>query len=135
MSFLPLLTAVSVISSPTDSQLFIINEQISFTFTCTATGFPSPTLSFQRGSDPLNRTEGEGNIGDTIADRVKVGIKVVSAMLDDTVTQNLTLFAARDEDTGSFSCTSSTNIPGNGMQTDMVSFNLTVLGEECEPQH
>ncbi len=115
------------------------NEQTSFIFTCTATGFPAPTLSFQRGSDPLTRTEGEDGIGDTIADRVQVGIEVVSAMLDAdglyTVTRNITLFAARDQDTGNFSCTASTNIPGNGMQTDMVSFDLTVLGEECEPQH
>ncbi len=139
MSFLPLLTAAPVISSPTDSQLFTTNEQTNFIFTCTATGFPAPTLFFQRGSDPLTRTEGEGNIGDTIADRVQVGMEVRSAMLDVdglcTVTRNLTLFAARDQDTGSFSCTAFTNIPGNGMQTDMVSFDLTVLGEECEPQH
>ncbi len=139
MSFLPLLTAAPVISSPTDSQLFTTNEQTSFTFTCTATGFPAPTLSFQRDSDPLNRTDGADGIGDTIANRVQVGMEVRSAMVDGdglyTVTRNLTLFAARDEDTGSFSCTASTNIPGNGMQTDMVSFDLTVLGEECEPQH
>ena len=119
-----------------DSQQFVTNEQSNFTFTCIATGFPAPSLSFQHGSDPLTRTEGAEGIGDTITERVQVGVEMVSAMVDAnglyTVTQTLTLFAARDQDTGSFSCTASTTIPGNGVQTDMVSFSLTVLGEHCE---
>ena len=128
------LTASPDISMPTDSQQFTTNEQTNITFTCRASGFPAPSLSFQRGSDPLTRTDGESGIGDTTADRVQVGEEVVSPMVDAdgvyTVTRTLTLFAAQDQDTGSFSCSASTTIPGIGVETDMVSFDLTVLGEE-----
>ena len=128
------LTASPAISMPNDSQLFTTNEQTNITFTCRASGFPAPSLSFQRGSDNLTRTEEESGIGDTIATRVQVGGEMISAMVDTeglyTVTRTLTLFAARDQDRGSFSCSASTNIPGSGVGTDLVSFNLTVLGEE-----
>ena len=118
---------------PNDSQQFVTDEQSDITISCLALGSPPPSLSFQHGSINLTRTEGASGIGNTIAERVQVGEEQVSSTVDAdglfTVSRTLTLFAARDEDSGDFSCTASTIIPENGVQTDMVFFSLTVQGE------
>ena len=97
-----------------------------------ATGFPAPSLSFLYEGQLLNRTDGEVGIGISLAERVQVGSEVVTMVNDDglyVVVRTLTLFNPIDEDTGNFTCTASTDIPGIGIRSDSVTFELTVLSE------
>ena len=126
---------------PAAFQQFSANEQTSITFTCTASGFPAPSLSFLREGVPLNNTKevGLGSIGLPLANRVQAGMEeeeeeeeeeiVLSMEGLSVVTRNLTLFYAEDEDTGNFSCIASVNIPGVGLVSDSVTFHLTVLSK------
>ena len=122
---LPLLpfTAVPNISMPTASQQFQTNEMTNITITCTVSGFPAPSISFQRGIEDLTNTASVGSVGQTLAERVQVGMEETMLNVDGlyVVTRDLTLFHADDGDTGEFTCTASA-----GDRSDKVAFELTV---------
>ena len=121
--------AAPSISSPTEAQRFQTNEQTNIAFTCMASGLPAPSLSFQYEGDVLNCTDGVMGIGEMLVDRVQVGTEM---MVLNGVTRILTLFNAVDGDTGNFTCSASANIPDIGTRTDIVTFELTVLGMYVE---
>ena len=128
------LAASPTISMPTDAQQFTADEMTDVNFTCTASGSPAPSLSFQREGLELNNTEQSqvGAPGDPLPQRVLLGEEVESGLNGDglfVVSRTLTLADAEDGDTGSFTCTASTIIPGLGERSDTVSFNLTILSE------
>ena len=120
-------------TSPMDFDLFITNEQTDINFTCTASGSPAPSISFMYEGMPLNRTDGRPmSEGGALMDRVVVGSEVASLNSVTglyTVSQSLTLFDAVDEDSGNFICSANADIPGTGMRSDSVIFNLTVYGK------
>ena len=97
-----------------------------------ATGFPAPSLSILYEGQLLNRTDGEVGIGRPLAERVQVRSEEVVMVDNDglsVVVRALILFNPVDADTGNFTCIASTDIPGIGMRSDSVTFELTVLGK------
>ena len=101
----------------TDSQEFTVHEQMNITITCSASGFPAPTLSF-RGTEMI-----------TNSGRVQIveGKAVTGTGGLSTATLSFILSNAEDADSGEFSCAASTDIPGIGSLADTVDFNITVL--------
>ena len=123
-SSLPPFTALPNISMPTASQQFQTNEMANITIACTVSGFPAPSISFQRGIQDLTNTVSVGSVGQTLAERVLVGMEetVLNAEGLYVVTRDFTLFHAEDGDTGEFTCTAS-----GFVATDKINFDLTVL--------
>ena len=118
------------ISFPMDSQQFTVNEQTDITFTCTASGSPSPTISFIYEDQALTRINGRPmSPGEPLVDRVMLGSAAVTRNTMTglyEVTRNLTLFNAVQEDSVNLSCSASADIPGTGLLFDNVSFSLLV---------
>ena len=77
----------------------------------------------------LTNTASVGSVGQTLAERVLVGMEETMLNVEGlyVVTRDLTLFHAEDGDTGEFTCTASANISGSGDGLDSVNFDLTVL--------
>ena len=122
-----------MISTPTDSQQFTVNEQTDITFMCTASGSPAPTISFMYEEMPLNRTDGRPmSLGEPVVDRVMLwnessSLNVTTGLY--VVTRTLTLFDSVEGDTGNFMCSASADIPGTGVRSANVSFSLLVYRE------
>ena len=113
-------TAAPMISAPLDSQEFTVPEQMNITITCSASGFPAPTLSFFRGTEMIANS---GRIQREEEKDAATGTGGLS-----TASLVFTLSNAEDADSGEFSCVASTDIPGIGSLADTVDFNITVLG-------
>ena len=72
------------------------------------------------------------SLGGALVGRVMVGSEMASLSSVTglyTVSQSLTLFDAVDEDSGNYICSANADIPGTGMRSDSVIFNLTVYGK------
>ena len=121
-----------MIISPMESEQFIANEQTDITFTCIASGFPAPSISFIYDGQTLNHTVNKSAlVGVALEDRVMLGKEEVSLNVSTglyEVTRTLTLFNAADDDSGSFLCSASANISGSGEILTNVSFSLLVYG-------
>ena len=121
------------ISFPMDSQQFTANELTDITFTCIATGSPSPSISFIYESQALTRIDGRPmSPGELLVNRVMLGSEA-SSLNHSTglyvVTRSLTLFNSAEGDTGNFMCSASANISGSGVRSANVSFSLLVYRE------
>ena len=114
------ITAAPVISVPTDSQEFIIHEQMNITITCSASGFPAPTLSFFRGTEVINK-RGRIQLVEGKAPPAIGGLFIASL--------SFTLSDAEDANSGEISCVASADIPGIGLLADTTNINITVLGK------
>ena len=112
--------AAPMISAPSDSEEFTVHEQMNITITCSASGFPAPTLSFFRGTEMITNT---GRI------QLVEGKEVAGTVSLTQVSLSFTLSNAEDADSGEFSCVASTDIPAIGSLADTVNFNITVLGK------
>ena len=112
--------AAPLIYVPTDSQEFTVHEQMNIIITCSASGFPAPTLSFFRGTEMITNS---GRI-QLVGEKISVGTGGLS-----TVSVSSTLSNAEDADSGEFSCVASADIPVIGSLADAVKFNVTVLGK------
>ena len=102
------------------SASYVTNEQMAVTFNCTATGIPSPSISWFRNED--------GNQTNLTLDSRVTTINVTSTQNLSTLifeeAQSLTLFNATDSDTGNYSCQAF-----NDAGQSTVPFQLTVQGE------
>ena len=121
------------ISSPNDGDRFIVNVTNDVTITCTASALPAPIIEFLYNRMILDRTDGEMGIGDGISMRVQVGSRSTPMLTDDgtyKVSQDLTLFNARDEPLTGFQCRAVTNIMElNMILNDTISFDILVQGK------
>ena len=121
-----------MIISPMESEQFMANEQTDITFTCIASGFPAPSISFIYDGQTLDHTDNRLTlVGVALQDRVMVGNEEVSLNVSTglyEVKRTLTLFNAADDDSGSFLCSASANISGSGEISTNVSFSLLVYG-------
>ena len=122
---------IPIIISPVTSQGFTTNEGTDITFNCTATGFPSPSISFLLQDQILTRTDGRpmDTTGLPLMDRVSLSSE--STYLNTStgiyeVTRSLTLFDPTERDSATFMCNASTDIPVFGERSASVSFNLLV---------
>ncbi len=110
--------AVQVVS-PEDGEVFRVNETSNITFSCVATGLPSPTITFLNGDQPLGPPR---FIAETLS----------SVLLPNTrfqVTTTLTLINAMDEDSGGV-CQAVNSVEElNETRMDQVNIVLVVNGE------
>ena len=103
-----------------DSTEFTVHEQMDITTTCSATGFPPPSLSFLRDGEML-----------TSSDRIQISDVQTSTLASGLTEASLTvtLLNAVDSDSSNVTCRAFTNVPGIGPLTDTVTVTLTVLGK------
>ncbi len=117
-----------VISRETEE--FTTNEGTDISFTCTATGSPSPSISFMYEGQSLTRTDGRPTqVGASIVDRVMLGEEMMT--INNTtqlyeVTRVFTLFDVAEGDSVNFTCLASADIPGTGTRTDSSLLSLLV---------
>ena len=116
------LTAAPAITSLSDFEEFTVHEGMSVIITCTASGFPAPTLFFFRGTNILTSNGRIQVVANKIAEEGTGGLSTASLIF--------TLSNAEDADSGEFSCVAGTDIPGIGSLVDTVNFNITVLGKK-----
>ena len=112
--------AAPLISVPIDSQEFTVHEQMNITITCSASGFPAPTLSFFSGTEMITNS---GRI-QLVGGKISVGTGGLSQ-----VSLSFSLSNAEDADSGEFSCVAGADIPGIGSLAVIIDFNITVLGK------
>ena len=86
-----------VIKTPMDNSTEEVQEGISITFTCEATSYPRPTVTWSKTNETLN-------------DRISISDIVL--IEDDRVSIDLTIINATREDTGEYVCTAN-NCVGN----------------------
>ncbi len=113
---------------PTESQQFTANELSDITFSCVATGFPAPFISFLIKGETLNQTNiimnSEGSsINGRISDQIEI-LNTTTGRYD--VSRMFTLFGVREEDTTDIVCIASASLPGLGVRSDNTSFSLNV---------
>ena len=122
------------ISTPSDGDRFIVNVTNDVTIICTASALPAPTIEFLYNGMILDRTDGEMGIGGGVPMRVQVGTRSTPMLTDDgayEVSQDLTLFNARDEPLTGFQCRAVINIMElNMILNDTISFDILVQGKE-----
>ena len=122
-----------MILTPTESQQLTVNEQTDITFTCIATGSPSPSISFIYEGQALTHIDGRPmSPGEPLVNRVMLGSEASSLNVTTglyVVTRTLTLFNSVEGDSGNFMCSASANIPGSGVRSANISFSLLVYRE------
>ena len=118
------------ITFPTNGQEFFAYEQTDEIFTCMASGYPAPSISFLYKGQLLDNTERiPMSAGEALADRVMLGNETV---IMNTLTglyevaRSLNIFDVMGNDSGDFYCSSLANIPGIGVMFSDVSFSLLV---------
>ncbi len=114
-----------------ESQGFTTNEGTDIVFTCTATGSPSPSISFLFQGQTLTRTDERpmDTTGLPLMDRVSLSsesmnLNTFTGIYE--VTRSLTLFDPTEADSATFTCNASTDISVFGERSASVSFNLLV---------
>ena len=118
------------ITFPTNGQEFFAYEQTDEIFTCMASGYPAPSISFLYKGQLLDNTERiPMSAEETLADRVMLGndtviMNILTGLYE--VARSLMLFNVVGTDSGDFYCSSSANIPGIGIMSSDVSFSLLI---------
>lgn len=105
-----------ILVGPSDT---IVNETFSATLTCTATGYPPPTITWWRGSQRIHNDSIKYNITETIW----------NGMLLYNITSVLVISGINKGDQRTYNC-SSTNGVGNFIGvTDYAVSQLTIQGQ------
>ena len=99
--------------------------------TCSASGLPSPSISFFRGNESLD--EAKPGMGIDFTSRAQVGDESMPVLMDVgtlLITRSLTLFNVVDEDSGNLTCQATNNITDISVtRMDNVVFELIVQGQ------
>ncbi len=125
------ITEAPNIVTPRETEEFTTNEGTDISFTCSATGSPSPSISFMYEGQSLTRTDGRPTqqVGASIVDRVMLGEEMMT--INNTtqlyvVTRMFTLFDVAEGDSVNFTCLASADIPGTGIRNDSSLLSLLV---------
>ena len=101
--------------------------------TCSASGLPSPSISYFRGIESLDEANGIPGMGMYFTSCAQVGDESMPVLMDDgtlLVTRSLTLFDVVDEDSGNLTCIATNNITDLSVtRMDSVVFELIVQGK------
>ena len=132
------ITEAPNIVTPRETEEFTTNEGTDISFTCSATGSPSPSISFMYEGQSLTRTDGRPTqqVGASIVDRVMLGEEMMT--INSTtqlyeVTRVFTLFDVAEGDLVNFKCLASADIPATGIRNDSTLFSLLVHRKLCLP--
>ena len=126
-------TVGAQVDSPVGGEQFRVNVTEGFYMTCSASGLPSPSISFFRGNESLDDANGMSGMGMDFTSRALVGDVSMPMLMDDgtfLVTRSLTLFNVVDEDSGNLTCQATNNIIElNETRMNNVVFELIVQGK------
>ena len=114
-------------------QQFRVNVTEGFYVTCSASGLPSPSISFFRGNESLDEANRMPGMGIDFTSRAQVGDESMPVLMDVgtlLITRSLTLFNVVDEDSGNLTCQATNNITDISVtRMDSVVFELIVQGK------
>ena len=100
-------TVVPVITYPPDNFTLVVNEGMSVTFTCNATGIPAPTIMWFRNNAEFNTTTNSRVRINDPTDPVIVSSPTGNVS---SVSRGLMISDTMDPDSGTYSCVASNGV-------------------------
>ena len=125
--FIP--TVVSVITYPPNNFTFEVNEGMTVTFGCNATGIPAPTIVWFRNNTELNTTTNSRvRLNDT-TDPVVVSSPGGNIL---SVSRELMISDTMDQDSGTYCCVASNGVGSMHIEQE---FDLFVQSKNAYTQN